>query len=241
VNIGVSGQARVGKSTLLQSISGLGDDQIPTGSGLPVTAVRSRIYHSAKRRQVVLSMHTFESFGADVLRPYHDELNILEVPADGEAFRRFRYPAEEDLPEEKHASNLGMLKRLLEMQDSFPSYEPLLTGGDKTVGLDDLRPFVAYPTADAIRDGSGSPARPYLAVRDVAIHTPFPLTRVERLGIIDLPGLGELAPGAEHHHVTGLRDTVDVVILVKRPEEGMAFWKAEDARALNVLDDARGT
>ena len=33
VNIGVSGQARVGKSTLLQSVSGLGDDQIPTGPG----------------------------------------------------------------------------------------------------------------------------------------------------------------------------------------------------------------
>ena len=33
INIGVSGQARVGKSTLLQTISGLTDEQIPTGSG----------------------------------------------------------------------------------------------------------------------------------------------------------------------------------------------------------------
>ena len=46
VNIGVSGSARVGKSTLLQSISGLTDEQIPTGRDIPVTAVRSRIYHS---------------------------------------------------------------------------------------------------------------------------------------------------------------------------------------------------
>src|SRR4051794_15098818 len=29
LNIGVTGQARVGKSTFLQSISGLGDDQVP--------------------------------------------------------------------------------------------------------------------------------------------------------------------------------------------------------------------
>ena len=124
VNIGVSGQARVGKSTLLQSISGLDDDQIPTGSGLPVTAVRSRIYHSVKRRQAVLSMHTFDSFAADVLRPYHQELKILDVPVDGEAFRRFRYPAEDNLPDKEYASHLGMLKRLLEMQASFSSYEP---------------------------------------------------------------------------------------------------------------------
>jgi hypothetical protein len=240
VNIGVSGQARVGKSTLLQSISGLGDDQIPTGSGLPVTAVRSRIYHSAKRRQAVLSMHTFESFAADVLRPYHEELAILDIPADGEGFRRFRYPAEDELLESKHATGLGIHKRLLEMQASYPSYEPMLTGGDRSVSLEDLRQFVAYPTADEVKESSGSPARLYLAVRDAAIYTPFPLTRVERLGITDLPGLGELAPGAERHHVAGLRDAVDMVILVKRPEEGMAFWKGEDARALNVLDDARG-
>src|SRR4051794_39095384 len=50
LNIGVSGQARVGKSTLLQSISGLDDGQIPTGKGLPVTAVRSRIFHSAQHQ-----------------------------------------------------------------------------------------------------------------------------------------------------------------------------------------------
>ena len=43
INIGVSGRARVGKSTLLQSISGLSDEQIPTGSGLPVTGGCKRI------------------------------------------------------------------------------------------------------------------------------------------------------------------------------------------------------
>lgn len=43
LNIGVSGQARMGKSQLLQSISGLTDEQIPTGPTVPVTAVRSRI------------------------------------------------------------------------------------------------------------------------------------------------------------------------------------------------------
>ncbi|MBK6533489.1 MAG: hypothetical protein IPF99_29035 [Deltaproteobacteria bacterium] len=53
VNIGVSGQARVGKSSLLQGISGLGESQVPTGSGVPVTAVRSRIVHSAHERAVV--------------------------------------------------------------------------------------------------------------------------------------------------------------------------------------------
>ena len=53
VNIGVSGEARVGKSTTLQKFSGLTDTQIPTGKGLPVTAVRSEIFNSADERAEV--------------------------------------------------------------------------------------------------------------------------------------------------------------------------------------------
>ena len=56
VNIGVSGSARVGKSTLLQSVSGLSDQQIPTGRDIPVTAVRSRIYHSPRERMACASV-----------------------------------------------------------------------------------------------------------------------------------------------------------------------------------------
>ena len=68
VNIGVSGQARVGKSTLLQSVSGLGDDQIPTGQALPVTAVRSRIFHAPDLRRATLRLHSFDTFVTDVAR-----------------------------------------------------------------------------------------------------------------------------------------------------------------------------
>lgn len=238
VNIGVSGQARVGKSTVLQSMSGLTDEQIPTGSGLPVTAVRSRIHHSDTRCHAVLGMHTFDSFVSEVLRPYHDALGIVDLPLDGDSFARLRYPAEDELPDREHASTLGALKRVVEMQASFSTYRQLLVGGEKVVELDELRDYVAYPSAEQLSRAVAP--RQYLAVRDAAIHTPFPLAQVDRLCIIDLPGLGELAPGAEHHHVAGLRDAVDLVILVKRPEEGMAFWKSEDAKALNVLDEVRG-
>lgn len=238
VNIGVSGQARVGKSTVLQSISGLTDEEVPTGSGLPVTAVRSRIYHSGTRRHAVLGMHTFDTFRSEVLKPYHADIGIADVPLDADAFAAFRYPTEDELPDADHASRLGALKRVVEMQASLPTYRNLLAGGEQVVDLTELRGYVAYPTAEQLRQAA--PPRRYLAVRDAAVYTPFPRPQVDRLGIIDLPGLGELAPGAEEHHVAGLRGAVDVVVLVKRPVEGMAFWKSEDAKALNVLDNARG-
>jgi hypothetical protein len=238
VNIGVSGQARVGKSTLLQSVSGLGDDQIPTGQALPVTAVRSRIFHAPDLRRATLRLHSFETFVGDVLAPYHAELDIAGLPATPEEFRGWVYPKPEDSPSDR-PSWATMLNRLRAMQASFPSYEHDLTGGERVVPLEELRPWVAYPT-NAEEQAGGVVARRYLAVRDVRIDCPFPHAQVRRLGIVDLPGLGELAARADQHHVGGLQNEVDVVLLVKRPVEGMAFWGDADARALDLIDSARG-
>jgi hypothetical protein len=242
VTIGVSGQARVGKSTLLQSVSGLGDEQIPTGQALPVTAVRSRIFHSPDLRRATLRLHSFETFVADVVAPYHAELDIPGLPASPDEFRRWSYPAPERAEQTgsgpDRPSWLAMLNRLRAMQASFPTYEHDLTGGERVVALEELRGWVAYPTHDEER--AGLVARRYLAVRDVRIDCPFPHARVRRLGIVDLPGLGEFAARAEQHHLGGLQNEVDAVLMVKRPVEGMAYWGDADARGLDLVDSARG-
>jgi hypothetical protein len=241
INIGVSGRARVGKSTLLQSISGLQDEQIPTGSGLPVTAVRSKIFHSTHHQRATLTLHTFATFQDEILSPYHSELGLPPPPLSINAFRSWPYPAaaSELGPDyrDRHSS-VTLLRRLRGMQESLPSYEDDLLGGEKTVSLSDLRQYVAYPTNE--QEGAGNCPRRYLAVRDVRIECPFPYAQVNNVGIIDLPGLGELAANAEEHHLAGLQNEVDIVLLVKRPVEGMAYWGREDGAATNLLDKARG-
>ena len=238
VNIGVSGSARVGKSTLLQSISGLSDEQIPTGRDIPVTAVRSRIYHSPRARVAALRLHSPETFLNEVIRPYHAALNFAGVPSSLEEFRTWTYPGESVRTDVK-AGDVALLVRLRDMQRALWSYEGDLTGGEKAVPLEDLRRYVAYPTSEE-RGAAGPVEHRYLAVRDVRIDCPFPYSDVDQLGIIDLPGLGEIAADAERQHVTGLRHDVDVVLLVKRAAEGMAYWSTADAQAINLLDDARG-
>ncbi len=86
VNLGVSGQARVGKSQLLQTISGLADDALPTGTGTPMTAVRSQITNSTES-VARLSMHDSLSFRAEVVRRYHDEVGLHGLPETVEQFR----------------------------------------------------------------------------------------------------------------------------------------------------------
>lgn len=247
VNIGVSGQARVGKSTLLQSIAGLGEEHVPTGSGIPVTAVRSRIFHSPRNRRAILELHSYDTFRDDVLEAYHKVLRLRRAPRTVDEFRDWPYPAAGelaaagvDVPHEHQT----ILRRLRAMRAALWSYEDLLARADRTLELtgnafDELRSYVAYPTN--VEEESGERvARRYLAVRDIRIECAFRAAQVENLGVIDLPGLGELAAGAEEHHVAGLRNEVDVVLLVKRAVEGMAYWGTSDGNTVRLVDIARG-
>jgi hypothetical protein len=232
VNLGVSGQARVGKSTLLQALSGLDDGAIPTGTGNPVTAVRSRIV-SGSERVARLGMHTWASFRDEVLEAYHADLGLAPAPATLAEFRSFNYQS--PAPDDENSRNV-MLKRLREMRDSLGSYERHLTGGEVEVReFTELRAWIAYPK----RGAEGPMDNRYLAVREAVIECPFPHAIARAIGLIDLPGLGEIAASAEAHHVKGLRDEVDFVVLVKRANEGMAYWTRQDGQARKLIDEAR--
>lgn len=242
LNVGVSGSARVGKSTLLQSISGLSDAQLPSGSGIPVTAVRSLIYHVPGRRRAVLELHTFDTFRSVHLQPRHSKIGLNAAPADLVEFRDWRYPQAGELThsESEHDTLRNDLRA---MQDALWSYEELLDRNGRSLelagdDLDRLREYVAYPTVNEKK--AGKPARRYLAVREARIECAFPHVDMGAVGILDLPGLGDMTIDAELHHVAGLQHDVDVVVLVKRAKEGIAFWGKPDANALRLLDEARG-
>ncbi|WP_163550204.1 P-loop NTPase family protein [Candidatus Frankia nodulisporulans] len=240
VTIAASGEARVGKSTLLQSITGLGDGQLPASTGSRVTAARIVVFHSPAAQRATLTLHSFESFRQHVLRPYHVGLNILPVPASPEEFAHYRYPEVTDLANEERGGHrqAALLRRLRDMQDSFGSYRELLRGTEQDIALSDVRGYVTYPPAS--QEAAGGASRPYLAVRELRVHTPFPHARVDRLAVVDLPGLGEVSAEAHIHHMEALRDDVDLVLLVKRAGQGLALWREEDEQNLDLLDEARG-
>jgi hypothetical protein len=78
--VGVGGAGRSGKSTVVQSLSGLTDARLPTRRTGPVTAVRTRIVHSAGRVRAVLAPHTAETF-----RAAHLQDPLLGRPGEIEA------------------------------------------------------------------------------------------------------------------------------------------------------------
>jgi hypothetical protein len=230
VNIGVSGQMKTGKSTLLKTISGLSDQQIPTGD-YETTAVRSRIYHDQKSSALV-TFHTWESFREKILSPLYEILVQRPPPKTISDFEneRLRIPNTESVAARSADTNLKNIR------ESTASYKALLmNGGSREIPMEDIRAYVALPGP-----GEKNPPRLYLAVSDCQLRTPFPNNTVSELGLIDLPGLGSNIKDVDRHHLEGVQNDIDVALMVKRAVEHSGFqqWNAADNQALKQLEIA---
>ncbi|WP_156171807.1 hypothetical protein [Demequina rhizosphaerae] len=239
VNIGVSGEARVGKSTTLQKFSGLTDTQIPTGKGLPVTAVRSEIFNSADERAEV-AFRDPSTFIAEYIHPLLQLVNRhLEMPIAIDSLAGLRSVTLPDkLGANVDSTSTDSLSRLLDAQRSIDTYDALLTGGVRQVGLDELRRYVAYPSKDelAAEQETGKPSnRAYIAVKSVKIFCGFPRLEGVKIGLVDLPGLGEIGASVAAMHLHGLEDGVDQIFPIMRPTEAEGYAKQGIASNIDHL------
>jgi hypothetical protein len=230
VAIGVSGPARVGKTALIQTLSGLEDEQIPTGRGWLVIAPRIRFDHTKGRPRAVVQFHSEESFLKAVIDPLHSELGFLAMPASLNEFEAWRYPAGDEV----RALVRPALVQLLDLHARLASYRDDLTGGEMEVPFEELRAYLAYPD---LSEPCSVPK--YATVRGIRIECQFPYDYISKLSIVDLPGFGSTSD-AEQSLIDVLRDEVDAVLLVKRPVEGMAYLTHQDVLALDLLSEAAG-
>lgn len=235
INIGVSGEARVGKSTTLQSFSGLSDAQIPTGSGLPVTAVRSEIFNDPDN-YVDVEFRDTESFINEYIASHVENINstgacTINITSIA-GLRAASLPS--TLGENVPSSASKSLRSLKDAQESIDSYASLLTGQTVRESIDSIRKYVAYPSDEEINAG-GLINRAYLAVKSVKIHSPFPSLGSEKIGLIDLPGFGEIGKSVADIHTAGLENEVDQILLIMRPTEAEGYVKKGIAANIDQL------
>lgn len=235
INIGVSGEARVGKSTTLQSFSGLTDEQIPTGSGLPVTAVRSEIFNQDESYALVEFRDT-EEFINEYIRPHTECVNgsgggQLSINSLAKLKNVVLPSVLGENVDSRASKSLRMLK---DAQESLPTYSPLLTGETKRVSVDEIRQYVAYPTDDELSMGD-MVNRAYLAVKSVKVFSHFPALQGEPIGLVDLPGLGEIGKSVADIYTAGLENEVDQILLIMRPTAAEGYLKVGIADNIDQL------
>ena len=226
--IGIGGTAGMGKSTFLQSATGLSENEIPTGDLFCTTAVRSLIENSPDEKAAIADFHSPDSFLAEVIAPMCGEIGI-PAPSSMASFRNLPVVLPEGVEEDQ--KNLDILKRIGDAQSHLSEYERHLTGRrGVSIPLAELRPFVAYP-----EDGK-TKAGPFLAIANLVIKVPFPATDFAKLRVVDLPGIGEAGINLAKAQTESLRNSCDITLLVKKvPADGRVEWLKGDTTALDAM------
>ena len=227
INIGFGGSKGTGKSFLLQKLSGLTDNEVPSADGMPVTAVRSVLRNSSDNNAIV-RFHDEAGFLEKRVNPLFNALG-LPCPLSLEDFRAVEL-SESSASDERQRKYIQDLKA---WQESISSWSLLLTGRQQTIELKDLRPYVAY----TVLDDSGRPRKNYLylAVNYVEIRCEFPKADARDLMLIDLPGLGELDPALNDRHTEGFANNVDACLLIRRPDGTRMDWDEQAQQTLETL------
>ena len=227
LNIAVIGRARQGKSKLLQTITGLGVEEIPDGNQGFCTGVRSDIINTQNLSSAYAQVNflTERQFIEERIAPYFHDLQGykagLFTPSSIYDFQTMKLPEPGTFTESSEVSaqmNLH-LKHLKDLQEHLPQYQEYLGRGPIRIERGQIREYVAQDNAKGERIYFK-----HMAVDSVEIFCTFPNSDVGKLRLIDLPGLGDTRMGDTEQLVKALSDQVDLVIFLTKPANTGASW-----------------
>lgn len=232
VNIGIVGVPKQGKSTFLQSLTGLDEAIIPTGFKW-VTGACSYLRHDPTVAQgdafAIITPYTRNEFLEEVITPFTNSLNIPRL-FDPEDLRTLRLPDISELPrKEQHMQ----LERLAELKANYDKYEHLLGRSELRIERKDIRSYVAQCDESCSIKYSN-----WYVVKKAEIHCCFPQTDIGKIMICDTPGLGDFTPGAQKALVERLGNGMDFIFLLKRFDKNEQEVRETDAGFYDVIKEA---
>ncbi len=225
LNIGFGGKMGVGKSYILQKISGLSNDEVPSSKGPAVTAIRSKIINSQERK-AIFEFYDEKAFLNEVIKPYYSSIKQSH-PETIHEFINGNLTCQQENDEQK--INIEWLQKF---RSNFQQYHNFLCGEKRQHEISDVRDFVSYTNSNKEETFN------YLAVRNLEIYVPFPHSDIKNICLIDLPGLGELNPAVETRHTHGFDDDVDVILYIRNPNSTRPVLDRGDMRALDIFKEA---
>jgi hypothetical protein len=238
LNIGVVGRMRQGKSTLLRSLTGLSDDEIPTSSGGVCTRGLSKIFHVTNPGEVrnEVEFHSWPSF-KEIIDLYFDKLDLEGSKPNIQDDIELESPPRlsKDIAQNVNARFLyGRLRK--EYYSKFKDYKSLLTGSSRVIPPEDIKKYTTL-----IEDNDDTANSEYLAVKELRIYCQFPhQDEVGKIGVIDLPGLGDNSISDVELLIKTLKQDIDFILFVRRPDLIGSDWEDSDRNMYQIASEALG-
>lgn len=234
LNIGVVGRARQGKSRLLQSLTGLSTEEIPDGDRQHCTGVRSIIHHNPNVDTYgEVWFYTERTFIDEVIAPYYEKLHLGTKPFTVEEF--FNKPLA-PLPSNiaQYAELGAMYEHLRRYHTHSNHYRHLLReSSPKIIQKNQIREYVAQDNSDGQRLYFN-----YLAVREVKITCSFPNLEVDKIALVDMPGLGDTGFGDEERLIKAVSQDIDFILFVRMPKSSGDYWADVDVKLYDTASSA---
>jgi hypothetical protein len=234
INIGVIGRAGQGKSLLLQSLTGLSSNEIPTGDRGHCTGVRSTISHQSEIETYgEITFHSEHSFLQEIIAPYYEDLGLGQVPYSLDEFARNPLSSRSN-----HLANTAVAEGKYEYLQKYyhylPQYRHLLNKLTPIkITKEQIREYVAQDNLQGERVYYN-----YLAVREAKIFCSFPHPDVGQIALIDMPGLGDTGVGDEQRLIEILSQDVDLVLMVRLPRPPRDYWGDVDLQLYDTASKA---
>lgn len=233
LNIGVIGRMGQGKSTLLQSLTGLKNEVIPALSGKACTAARSTICHQPGNLTTAeIQFHDHDSFLREVIIPYYKKLGLMPIPSSLEAFVHGEIPS---LPLSANQTNINIYNRLKDdYHTNGKKYQEYLRRG--SLNIQDPSKISNY-VAQEYKD-SQLINHECLAVKHVKISCEFPFDEIGAIALVDVPGLGDFRLGDESLVIEALAQEVDFILFICKPSKDRANFEQSDTDLYHLANKA---
>ena len=233
LNAGVVGIMRNGKSELLQSITGLTQEHIPTSSKGVCTRGLSKIFHvsNAGEERNEIEFHSWSSF-KEIIHLYFDKLGLPNRPVVPDDMGKRPPKLPEDKRKDINAQYLyGRLCK--EYYAKFDLYKEQLNGSTITIPTEKISSYITYDE----QSSNGE----YLAVKELRVYCQFPYhEEVGQIGVIDLPGLGDDNIFDLERLIQTLKQDIDVILFVRMPNYKGDDWKEADRKMFQTAREALG-
>ena len=210
ISIAVVGIARNGKSTFLQSLTGLDNDQIPAQDGNACTSTQSLIVNDNGGRWAKAYYYTREAFLQVISNCY--QLMKWGVPSFNTISGFLEDFGSRSAPDELALKNVWEQLKLYyghirELDDNV--FIPRL----------DSEPLDMARVKETVTYDEGATRHQNIAVSRVEIHCPFPAEDVGAVSVVDTPGLNAASQERDKMILTDvLNRTADFVLFVQIPE-----------------------